>query len=234
MPSTCWRGFERTRFLRYRPIAHSKYSRRFCLRTTQHGPNAVIRIVITTENHLMNVDAWRRQKRAELYAARRSMTFGQRREAAQLIATRLDDHCASLRPRCLGFYWPIRHELNLLSWALARAQSLQFCLPVVVAKNRPLEYWMWQPGEVMQSGIWGIPIPTRRHVVEPDMMIAPLVGFDLALYRLGNGGGYFDRTLAARETHPTVVGVGYAAGELPTIYPMAHDVPMDLIVTEKS
>ena len=182
----------------------------------------------------MNVDAWRRGKRTELYAARRAMTPGQRRKAAQLMANRLNDHCASFRPSCLGFFWPIRHEPNLLAWASAQAQSLEFCLPVVVARNQPLEYWSWQPGEAMQSGLWGIPIPSRRRVVKPDMMIAPLVGFDQGKYRLGNGGGYFDRTLAVREDRPIVVGVGYAAGELPTIYPMSHDIPMDLIVTERS
>ncbi len=234
MQRTCWHGSVRTRLDLHRVIAHGTYHWRLCPGMAQHGPDVVMRIATTTENRLMNVDAWRRGKRAELYAARRAMTPELRRETAQLIADRLDDHCASFQPRCLGFFWPIRHEPNLLAWALARVQSLQFCLPVVVGRNQPLEYWSWRPGEAMQSGIWGIPIPSRRRVVEPDMMIAPLVGFDRASYRLGNGGGYFDRTLAARKDHPIVVGVGFAAGEMPTIYPMPHDIPMDLIVTEKS
>ena len=86
----------------------------------------------------------------------------------------------------------------------------------------------------MQSGVWGIQIPARRDVVTPDLMIAPLLGFDRDRYRLGNGGGYFDRTLAARWDQPFVIGVGYALGELETIHPQAHDIPMDLILTERS
>ena len=68
----------------------------------------------------------------------------------------------------------------------------------------------------------------------PDLMVAPLLGFDGDRYRLGNGGGYFDRTLAARVDRPFVIGVGYEAGALETIHPQPHDVPMDLIMTERS
>jgi 5-formyltetrahydrofolate cyclo-ligase len=85
----------------------------------------------------------------------------------------------------------------------------------------------------MQSGIWGIQIPAWRDSVLPDLMIAPLLGFDRDRYRRGNG-GYFDRTLGARVDRPFVIGVGYASGELQTIHPQAHDVPMDLILTERS
>ncbi|MFL5287931.1 MAG: 5-formyltetrahydrofolate cyclo-ligase [Rhodopila sp.] len=86
----------------------------------------------------------------------------------------------------------------------------------------------------MQSGVWDIQIPTRREVVMPDLMIAPLLGFDPTRYRQGNGGGYFDRTLAARVDRPFVIGVGYASGELETIHPQPHEIPMDLILTERS
>jgi hypothetical protein len=65
----------------------------------------------------------------------------------------------------------------------------------------------------MRSGVWDIQVPASRDVVTPDLMIAPLLGFDRDRYRLGNGGGYFDRTLAARMDRPFVIGVGYASGE---------------------
>jgi 5-formyltetrahydrofolate cyclo-ligase len=68
--------------------------------------------------------------------------------------------------------------------------------------------------------------------VTPDIVIAPVVGFDRACYRLGYGGGFFDRTLAAFSRRPRIIGVGYAPQEIGTIYPQAHDVPMDMIVTE--
>ena len=65
-------------------------------------------------------------------------------------------------------------------------------------------------------------------------MIAPLLGFDRARYRLGNGRGYFDRTLAVLRDRPFVIGVGYASSELETIHPQPHDIAMNLILTERS
>jgi 5-formyltetrahydrofolate cyclo-ligase len=183
---------------------------------------------------MMDVAAWRREQRLRLYAARKAMTGEQRHEAARKISSGLDDHCAHHKPVLVGLYWPIKYEPNLLSWAHAREQTLHFCLPVVVSRGQPLEYSLWTPGDLMRSGVWGIQVPARRDVVMPDLVIAPLLGFDRDRYRLGNGGGYFDRTLAMRLDRPFVVGVGYASGELETIHPRPHDIPMDLILTERA
>ena len=183
---------------------------------------------------MMDIAAWRRETRAGLYAAREALTAEQRHDAARTIAAGLDRYRTDHKPEWIGLYWPIKHEPNLLAWARERSREVKFCLPVVVARGQPLEYWDWTPGDAMRSGVWGIPVPARREVVTPDLMIAPLVGFDRARYRLGNGGGYFDRTLAARADRPFVIGVGYACGALETIHPQSHDIPMDMIVTEKS
>lgn len=69
------------------------------------------------------------------------------------------------------------------------------------------------------------------HVV-PDILLVPLLGFDLDRYRLGNGGGYYDRTLGAMDIKPYTIGIGFDCLRLDTIYPFAHDVPLDAIVTE--
>jgi 5-formyltetrahydrofolate cyclo-ligase len=69
--------------------------------------------------------------------------------------------------------------------------------------------------------------------VAPSALLVPLVGFDEAGYRLGYGGGYYDRTLAAMTTKPLVIAVGLAACRVPTIYPQPHDIAMDAIVTEE-
>jgi 5,10-methenyltetrahydrofolate synthetase len=182
---------------------------------------------------VMDVAAWRREKRAELYAAREALTAEQRHDAARQIAAGLDRYCADYKPERIGLYWPIKHEPNLLAWARERSGELQFCLPVVVERRKPLEYWHWTPGDAMRSGVWGIQVPAHRDVVMPDLMIAPLVGFDRARYRLGNGGGYFDRTLAALADRPFVIGVGYSCCEIHTIYPQQHDILMDMILTER-
>jgi 5-formyltetrahydrofolate cyclo-ligase len=182
----------------------------------------------------VDVAAWRRTQRQRLYAVRKAMTAEQRHEAAGKIACRLDEYCVCHRPALIGLYWPIKYEPNLLSWAYARAPTLRFCLPVVVARGQPLEYWAWTPGDMMQPSVWAIQIPARPEVVTPDLVIAPLLGFDRLGYRLGNGGGYFDRTLAAQTGRPFVIGVGYASGELETIHPQPHDIAMDLILTERT
>jgi 5-formyltetrahydrofolate cyclo-ligase len=85
----------------------------------------------------------------------------------------------------------------------------------------------------MERGFWNIPVPADGAQVMPTIVIAPVVGFDPDCYRLGYGGGYFDRTLVAMPAGTRVIGVGYAQAAIPTIHPQPHDIPMNLIVTEK-
>src|SRR3546814_7461577 len=80
--------------------------------------------------------------------------------------------------------------------ALPIWQGAEAALPVVVEKGQPLECWAWRPRMKLGRGIWNIPIPDKRDVVRPTALLVPLVGFDAAGYRLGYGGGYYDRTLA--------------------------------------
>jgi 5-formyltetrahydrofolate cyclo-ligase len=84
----------------------------------------------------------------------------------------------------------------------------------------------------MVQGVWKIPVPADGPEVVPDVALAPVVGWDGAGYRLGYGGGYFDRTLAALAPSPLTIGVGLYAARVPTIFPQPHDIAMDVIVTE--
>src|SRR3569833_2229687 len=86
----------------------------------------------------------------------------------------------------------------------------------------------------MSPCICNIPMPADSPTVVPDVVLAPVLGFDEACYRLGNGGGYFDRTLAILQPRPLVIGVGYERLRIRTIYPQPHDVAMDAIATERS
>jgi 5-formyltetrahydrofolate cyclo-ligase len=97
----------------------------------------------------------------------------------------------------------------------------------------PLEFRAWQPGVRLESGVWGIPVPADGEVVWPDVLLVPLVGFDRLGYRLGYGGGFYDRTLAAMPRRPTTLGVGFALGAIETIHPQQHDIPMDAVITEQ-
>jgi 5,10-methenyltetrahydrofolate synthetase len=79
---------------------------------------------------------------------------------------------------------------------------------------------------------YGIHIPARGAALRPDAILMPLNAFDAAGYRLGYGGGYFDRSLAALSPRPRAVGVGFELARIDSIRPQAHDLPMDFIVTE--
>jgi 5-formyltetrahydrofolate cyclo-ligase len=114
-----------------------------------------------------------------------------------------------------------------------RARGATCALPVVISSQAPLVFRRWQRGAALTPGVWKIPVPAEGEDVVPDIVIAPLVGFDPDCYRLGHGGGFFDRTLASLARRPRIVGVGYARLALRTIYPQPHDIPMDVIVTEE-
>jgi 5-formyltetrahydrofolate cyclo-ligase len=178
------------------------------------------------------VKAWRRVERERLIALRMAMPPAVRREAGEEIA-RLVEKAVTERSGILGIYWPFRAEFDprpLVERLVAAGRTV--ALPVVVDKKGPLEYRAWAPGEALVAGVWDIPVPEKREVVTPSMVLAPVVGFDAACYRLGYGGGYFDRTLAPLSRRPLPIGVGFAAQRIETIHPQPFDIPMDVIVTE--
>ena len=107
---------------------------------------------------------------------------------------------------------------------------------MVVARAAPLEFREWRPGIVLNRGPLGIPYPRDSTSRDPQAVLLPMAGFDAAGYRLGYGGGYFDRTLAAlaaRKLRPTVIGVAHEFARLETIHPRAHDIAMDYVLTER-
>ncbi len=179
-----------------------------------------------------HIRPWRTLVREELIRRRMALSPDVRRTLSESACTRLVQAVDLSAYRVLGICWPIRGEFDVRSIAKEHiASGGLVALPVVVQRAAPVEFWRWNPGASMQRGIWNIPIPKEREVLMPDAVIVPLVGFDEHRFRLGYGGGYFDRTLAAAAPRPYAIGLGYADAVLPTIYPQAHDIPMDLIVT---
>lgn len=180
-----------------------------------------------------SIRAWRVKERARLNQARQEQTSIERRFLTDAIARNLDTAVERLGCKTLGLYWPIKGEIDIRAWA-ERAAAKTGCalaLPVIVREQAPLEYWRWRPGDEMARGFWGIMVPKHASPVVPDVVIAPLVGFS-DLYRLGHGGGYFDRTLAVMQPKPRAIGIGPEAGRLHGYIPQAHDIPMNMIVTE--
>jgi 5-formyltetrahydrofolate cyclo-ligase len=178
-----------------------------------------------------DVARWRRAERERLLASRMAMEPGAR--AGQTAA--LIERLITIVPpdeRIVSLYWPIRGEPDLREWMRHRcAHGGRVALPVATAHGVPLTFREWRPGAAMARGLWKIPYPAEGPEVSPQIVLAPLVGFDRQGFRLGYGGGFFDRTLAVLRPRPLVVGVGYGATAIETIYPQPHDIGMDWIVT---
>lgn len=133
----------------------------------------------------------------------------------------------------IGLYWPYKREISLFPLAnRIIAAGGVVALPVVVGKGRPVQFRAWKPGDPLAAGPFEIPYPRDGHTVSPETLLVALVGFDAAGYRLGYGGGYYDRTLAASHPRPRTVGVGFELMRMKTIQPLPHDIAMDAVVTE--
>jgi 5-formyltetrahydrofolate cyclo-ligase len=181
-----------------------------------------------------DVRTWRKSLRAALLAERAALPIEERRRRARRAIERLLAEIDLRAFATLGFYWPIRAEIDLRNVASRHIEAGgSVALPVVRQKNAPVEFWRWQPQARMQRGFWNIPVPARRDVLQPDALLIPLVGFDAQRFRLGYGGGYYDRTLAAANPRPVCIGIGHADAELATIHPQPHDIPMNIVVTDR-
>ena len=142
---------------------------------------------------------WRKGRREDLIGRRLAIPQAERRRLQPLVLDLVERHFPELAHAVVGFYWPFRGEIGALP--LIRrllGQGARPALPVVVAKGQPLEFRAWRPGDRLERGVWNIPIPAAREVVRPTTLLVPLVGFDDAGYRLGYGGGHYDRTLPPR------------------------------------
>lgn len=175
--------------------------------------------------------AWRRALRRDMVARRAALSDA----GHEALSARIVDHLLTALPlpRIVAFCWPIKHEPDVRAaiprWA---EQGVSAALPVVVREGAPLAFRLWTPDTPLAADRYGIPTPTAGEFVQPDMLLLPLNGFDADGYRLGYGGGYFDRTLAALSPRPLAVGVGFEINRLPTIRPEAHDQRLDWLVTE--
>lgn len=176
---------------------------------------------------------WRKAERERLIAARLAVSADTRAAMSIRIAEGLDRVIGDPSGRMVSLYWPFRGEPDLRPWMDSiNARGGKTALPLVIDKGQPLVFKAYKSGDRLEKGVWNIPIPAEGDPVFPDIVISPIVGVDPDNYRLGYGGGFFDRTLAAMPFKPLVIGIGYELQRIPTIYPQTHDIPMDRIVTE--
>ena len=178
--------------------------------------------------------------RATLLASREA----QREDPAQAarnaaLGARLRVLLEAREVTCVGFYWPVAGEFDaravLAEW-LASNGEREAALPVVVERHAPMAFHAWRANSPMKEGRYRIPVPEEERVVVPELLLVPCVGFDADRYRLGYGGGYYDRTLAAWPVanKPVTIGIAYEVGRLHALPRESHDMPLDAVITETS
>lgn len=176
---------------------------------------------------------WRHEQRQRLLEERATLTEKAHQEISKACLTHLASYLDGCQPGILGIYWPIKGEIDcrILAESLLKA-GWTLAVPVINNRSRHLDFARWQPDTPMIQGTWNIPVPARPEWLTPSRFLVPLVGFDKANYRLGYGGGYYDRTLAERAEPVKTIGVGMEMGRLESIHPHAQDIPMRRIITE--
>lgn len=183
--------------------------------------------------HIADSCVFRAALRREKLAARMALDENTR----LALSTRIEAHLAALllalAPSTLAFCAAVRGEFDarpLVSLLVRR--GWQAAMPVIAAVPAPMSFRTWTPSSAMGRDQYGIPFPLDGAAIVPSIVLLPLVAFDAQGFRLGYGGGYFDRTLATLVPRPQAIGVGFELGRVADIRPRAHDIVLDAVVTE--
>ena len=182
-----------------------------------------------------SLSAWRRAVRRSLLDWRSALDGALHQQYSDQIRAHLAAFLTQRANATVGFYWPIQNEIDLRPVIEPHiVAGGRAALPIVPGKDMPMVFHDWTPDTEMVPGFAKIPEPRNSTEVPVHVMVAPLVGFDRAGYRLGYGGGFFDRTLGAMKRKPLVVGVGFEATLLEDIKPHRYDVPVDIVITDQA
>ena len=174
-------------------------------------------------------DAAKAAARTTAYATRKTAFAAGQGQAAELLG----DYLAQYAGRSLSGYMPMRTEIDPLPAMAAHQGAVG--VPVIIARATPLRFREWTPGCALTPGDFGALIPTEGAWLDPDIVIVPLLAFDARGYRLGYGGGFYDRTLAAlRLRRPTLaIGFAFAAQQVDAVPIDDYDQRLDAVVTEQ-
>jgi len=180
---------------------------------------------------------WRKAERERLVAARLAIDPETLHSMRACIDSHLERTFPGLAAGIVGFCWPFKNEYDARFLAhRLRKRGAQTALPVVIAPRQPLIFRLWKPGDTLAKGVYDIPYPASGEPAVPDVALVPMNGFDAGGYRLGYGGGFFDRTLASLRSggarRPVAIGVSIELARMDTIHPQSYDIPMDYVVTE--
>jgi 5,10-methenyltetrahydrofolate synthetase len=134
----------------------------------------------------------------------------------------------------IGIYWPFQGEFDPRhAMRHFRDRGATAALPEVVQRAAPMQFRSWWPGVHMARGVYDIPVPVGTALVVPQALLIPPVGFDAQGFRLGYGGGFYDRTLASLPPRPLTIGVAFELARVDSIRPQPFDLAMDYVVTER-
>jgi 5-formyltetrahydrofolate cyclo-ligase len=178
--------------------------------------------------------SWRKSRREQLIAARAALAPAVLEAWRQRIDGFLELSFPGLASCRLAFCWPVKGEYDARHLARTlRARGALTALPVVIARGAPLKFREWHPGVELAVGPLDIPYPVNSPEMTPNAVLLPMNGWDAQGYRLGYGGGFFDRTLAGLAKRPVTIGISYELARVETLYPQSWDIPMDYVVTER-
>lgn len=170
-------------------------------------------------------------------ARRDALSAQLRQAAAETIAARPFPLAISTGTIVSGFM-PLKSEINPLPLMRTLAEAgASLALPVVAGRGKPLIMRSWSWGEPLVAGVWGIREPgPQSPILDPDILLVPLLAFDRAGHRIGYGAGYYDLTIAQLRAKKPIaaVGIAFAAQEIETVPTTDFDAPLDLVLTEKA
>jgi len=185
----------------------------------------------------MSIDEIKRLLRKEAAIRRATAARGISAGAAKAVAERILEMAAGRTPGYVSGYLAMAEELDPLPAMAALADAgWRRCLPVVAGKGQPLVFRAWNPDDPLEEGVFGTRHPAAgAKTVAPDLLLTPLLAFDRQGYRLGWGGGFYDRTLAALRAAKAIaaVGIAYSAQEVDAVPRADYDARLDGVVTER-
>lgn len=172
--------------------------------------------------------------RRTLLSQRSSLAADQRALFDRQLGIRIKQWWRHTQTASLGVYWPMRGEPDLQPiYAELHAAGVQLALPLIIGDHAPLQFVAWVPGEPLRKDRFGAGIPLADNaLIQPQALLIPCLGFNADCFRLGYGGGFYDRTLA-EQPRPRTLGVAYAFGEV-EFAAEVYDIALDAIVTEEA
>lgn len=185
----------------------------------------------------MNPIEEKRALRSSMLAWRNTLTDDDRNAAAGRLLEALKREKPFATPCIVSGFWPIKDEIDIKPLMTElHTVGCRLALPVVQGRGKPLLFRAWQPGDALEKGVFGTLQPAaERETLEPEALIVPLLACDEEGWRLGYGGGFYDRTLKGLRARRkvTAVGVGFSGQLVADVPHEPYDQRLDWLLTDK-